>query len=299
LEVVPDEGKQTRVARGLRRVEDLADRIRKPAPGPLRTAILVAAVIFFTGSVVFAAEHFPKEHGHPRWGLLVLAAVIGPTVFTACNVVEYRLTARLAGYTVTWRHAFRIAVLGSAANLLPLPGAMLVRTRAMAGMGATYGAALGSALTVGLIWLGTACALAGAMQLGGSHRAIGAAVAAVGLVVLAIAYRILTRRRPGAQGARLMFRLVIVEAALTSFAALRLYVEIEWFGFHVTPAEAVALALAGVLATVTGVVPGGLGVREGLSAVIGPLVGLSASLSLVAAAFERLADLTVVGIRPP
>jgi hypothetical protein len=44
------------------------------------------------------------------------------------------------------------------------------------------------------------------------------------------------------------------------------------------------------------VVPGGLGVREGLSAVIGPLVGLSASLSLVAAAFERLADLTVVGV---
>jgi len=114
--------------------------------------------------------------------------------------------------------------------------------------------------------------------------------------VLAIAYLILTRRRPGARGARLMFRLVIVETLLTLFAALRLYLEIEWFGFHVTPAEAIALALAGVLATVTGVVPGGLGVREGLSAVIGPLVGLSASLSLVAAAFERLADLTVVGV---
>jgi uncharacterized membrane protein YbhN (UPF0104 family) len=93
-----------------------------------------------------------------------------------------------------------------------------------------------------------------------------------------------------------MFRLVIVEAALTLFAALRLYIEIELFGFHVTPAEAIALALAGVLATVTGVVPGGLGVREGLSAVIGPLVGLSASLSLVVAAFERLADVSVVGI---
>jgi hypothetical protein len=296
LDVVTDEGKPTRVARLLTRVEDLAERIRKPAPGPLRSAILVAAVIFFTGSVVFAAKHFPEDHGHPRWALLVLVAIVGPTVFTACNVVEYRLTARLAGYSVTWGHAVRVAVLGSAANLLPLPGAMLVRTRAMAGMGATYGAALGSALTVGLIWLGTACTLAGSLQLGGSHRAIGAGVAAVGLLVLAIAYRILTRRRPGAAGARLMFRLVIVEAALTLFAGLRLYVEIELFGFHVTPAEAIALALAGVLATVTGVVPGGLGVREGLSAVIGPLVGLSASLSLVAAAFERLADLTIVGI---
>jgi uncharacterized membrane protein YbhN (UPF0104 family) len=163
-------------------------------------------------------------------------------------------------------------------------------------MGATYGAALGSALTVGLIWLGTASALAGFLQLGGPHRAVGAAVGAVGLVVLAIAYRILSRRRPGAAGARLMIRLVIVEAALTAFAALRLYLVVEGFGFHVKPAQAVALTLGGVLATVTGVVPGGLGLREGLTAAIGPLVGLAASVSLLAAAFERLADLTVVGI---
>lgn len=296
LDVVADEETQTRVSRLLSHVEDLAERIRRPPPGPLRTVILVAAVVFFAGGVAFAAANFPRTHGHPRWVLLVLVATIGPSGFTACNVVEYRLTARLAGYSVTWSHAFRIAVLGSAANLLPLPGAMLVRTRALAGMGATYGAALGSALTVGLIWLGTASTLAGALQLGGPHRAVGAGVGAAGLVVLGIAYRILTRRRPGAAGAALMIRLVVVEAALTLFAALRLYVVVEGFGFHATPAQAVALTLAGVLATVTGVVPGGLGVREGLSALIGPLVGLAASLSLIAAAYERLADLTFVGI---
>jgi uncharacterized membrane protein YbhN (UPF0104 family) len=296
LEVVTDEGTQTRVSRLLRRVEHLAERIRRPAPGPLRSAILLAAVVFFAGGVALAAAHFPSEHGHPRWVLLVLVATIGPCGFTACNVAEYRLTARLAGHSVTWSHALRIAVLGSAANLLPLPGAMLVRTRALAGMGSTYGAALGSTLTVGLIWLGTASALAGTFQLGGAHRAIGAGVGAAGLVVLGIAFRILTRRRPGAEGARLMIRLVIVEAVLTAFAALRIYLVILGFGFHVTPPQAVALTLAGVLATVTGVVPGGLGVREGLSAAIGPLVGLPASVSLLAAAFERLADLTVVGI---
>jgi hypothetical protein len=296
LEVVTDEGTQTRVSRLLSHVEGLAERIRRPAPGRLRTAILVAAVVFFAGGVAFAAAHFPSEHGHPRWVLLVLVAAIGPSAFTACNVVEYRLTAHLAGYSVPWSRAFRIAVLGSAANLLPIPGAMLVRTRDLAGMGATYRAALGSTLTVGLIWLGTAAALTGTMQLGGPHRAVGAGVGAVGFALLGIAYRILTRRRPGADGARLMIRFVIVEATLTASAALSLYVEIEAFGFHVTPAQAVALTLAGVLATVTGVVPGGLGVREGLSAAIGPLVGLSASLSLLAAAFQRLAELTVIGI---
>ncbi len=304
MEVVADEGKtegaeegeETRTTRLLSRVEALADRVRKPAPGPVRTAILIGAVIFFAGGVAFAALHFPEKHGHPRWWLLVAVAVFGPSGFTVCNVMEYRLTARLAGFSVTWPHALRIAILGSAANLLPLPGAMLVRTRALAGMGATYGAALGSALTVGLIWLGTASTLAGALQLGGAHRDVGAAVGVVGVLALAVAYRILTRRRPGMEGARLMLRLIAVEATLTVFAALRLYLVVEGFGFHVTPPQAVALTLAGVLATVTGVVPGGLGVREGLAAAIGPLVGLSASLSLIAAAYERLADLTVVGI---
>jgi hypothetical protein len=296
LEVVTDDTTDTRVSRLLRRVEALADRIRRPAPGPLRTAILIFAVVFFVGGVAYSLSHFPSGHGHARWWLLVLVAIVGPAGFTVCNVVEYKLTARLAGYSVSWAHGFRVAILGSAANLLPLPGAMLVRTRALAGMGATYGAALGSALTVGLIWLGTASTLTGILQLGGTHRAVGAGTGAAGIVVLLVAYRILARRRPGAEGAVLMIRLMIVEAALTSFAALRLYLVVEGFGFHTTAAQAVALSLAGVLATVTGVVPGGLGVREGLSALIGPLVGLSANLSLLAAAFERFVDLIVVGL---
>jgi hypothetical protein len=295
LQVVTDDRTQKQVSRLLNRVEALAQRIRQPAPGRLRTAILIGAVVFFAGGVAFSAAHFPTHHGHTRWGLLLLVAIFGPMGFTACNVVEYRLTARLAGYSVTWAQGFRIAILGSAANLLPVPGAMLVRTRALAGMGATYGAALGSALTVGLIWLGTASTLTGVLQLGGTHRAVGFVIGGAGIVVLLIAYRILSRRRSGAEGARLMIRLVIVEAALTSFAALRLYLVVEGFGFHASAAQAVALSLAGVLATVTGVVPGGLGVREGLSALIGPLVGLSANLSLIAAAFERFVDLLVVG----
>jgi hypothetical protein len=293
---VTDDMTHTRVSRLLTRVEAAAERIRKPAPGPVRNAILALAVAFFAGGVVYSATHFPNHHGHTRWWLLLLVAVFGPAGFTFCNVVEYRLTARLAGYSVTWAHGFRVAILGSAANLLPLPGAMLVRTRALAGMGATYGAALGSALTVGLIWLGTASTLTGVLQLGGSHRAAGVGIGAAGVVVLVVAYRLLSRRRPGSEGAVLMARLIIVEAALTSFAALRLYAVIEGFGFHATPAQAVALSLAGVLATVTGIVPGGLGIREGLSALIGPLVGLSANLSLIAAAFERFVDLVVVGL---
>ena len=228
--------------------------------------------------------------------LLVLVATIGPSGFTVCNVVEYRLTARLAGYSVGWSHAFRIVVLGSAANLLPLPGAVLVRTRALAGMGATYGAALGSALTVGLIWLGTASALAGALQLGGPHRVVGAGVGAAGLVVLAIVYRILTRRRPGAAGAALMIRLVVVEARSRCSPRCASTSSSKASDSTRRPRRRSRSTLAGVLATVTGVVPGGLGVREGLSAVIGPLVGLAASLSLIAAADERLADLTFVGI---
>jgi hypothetical protein len=43
-------------------------------------------------------------------------------------------------------------------------------------------------------------------------------------------------------------------------------------------------------------VPGGVGIREALAAGIGPLVGIPVSASIIATAFDRIADLVVVGI---
>jgi uncharacterized membrane protein YbhN (UPF0104 family) len=68
------------------------------------------------------------------------------------------------------------------------------------------------------------------------------------------------------------------------------------FGELVSPAQSVALALSSVLSTAIGIAPGGFGVREAIAAGIGPIVGVPASVSLVATAFDRVADLAVVGV---
>ena len=91
-------------------------------------------------------------------------------------------------------------------------------------------------------------------------------------------------------------RIIATEALLVVVQAVRLALVLHGFGVRVSPAQAVALALSGVLAAALGVVPGGVGVREALASGIGPVVGLPASVSLVATAFDRIADLVVIGL---
>src|SRR5258708_34231260 len=90
-------------------------------------------------------------------------------------------------------------------------------------------------------------------------------------------------------------RIVGTEVCFVLVQASRLYRVLRGFGLHISLAQAVALALSGVLATALGIAPGGVGLREALAAGIGPLVGLPASASIVATAFDRIPDLAVGG----
>jgi hypothetical protein len=255
----------------------------------------VAAVGFAIGTA-FAIRDFPHTHHPHDYTLLALVVLIGPPAVVTLNTIEFTLSARLLSQPVTLGHAARIAVLGTAANQLPLPGAVIVRTQALASGGAGYRRALVANLSIGLAWLGSSFTMAGLLQLHGRVPALGMGFAAAGVAMLVACERIV-HRASSPEGPRFMAaRIVATETALVLVQAARLALVLHGFGVRVSPAQAVALALSGVLAAALGIVPGGVGVREGLAAGIGPVVGLPASVSLVATAFDRLADLAVVGL---
>ena len=98
--------------------------------------LLAVAIAAIAAGAFFAIRSLPDDLEHfVWWPIAAIAVLVVPGV--TLNGYEYLVTARLSGVTVRLLAAVRIAIYGTAANLLPLPGASLVRIEAMRRSGAS------------------------------------------------------------------------------------------------------------------------------------------------------------------
>jgi uncharacterized membrane protein YbhN (UPF0104 family) len=258
-----------------------------------RRLLLVAVVLFVVASAVGAANLPPVETSI-RWPVLLLLPLVGVPATVATNAWEYGVTARLLGHRVSRADAARVSVLSTAANLLPIPGAVLVRSRALRQRGTGIGAALSLTTAMGVAWVGVTAVLAGALQLVVGEPTLGGVVVIAGLVVLVLAGLLALRTRGVVLRRADVGTVLLVEVVAVLVAAARLQLALWGLGYSPDVAQSLALSLAGSLGSAVGFLPAGLGVREVLAAGIGPIVGLPAAVSLVATAVDRLLGLVAL-----
>lgn len=269
--------------------------IRSAAATPRGKAISWAAVaLLFVGGVVAAFRALPPTTrlAHPQ--LLAIAGLVGVPATLLVNGARSRVAAELLGSRPTIGACVRISIVSSAANLLPIPGAFLVRVQWLKEIGAGYGAAtLTSAMLAGA-WIGVSSALAGILQLGDGTVWLGALLLGSGSLALMASWFVLRAQTSRRGAASASLKLLIIESLAAATAAGRLYLAIVAMGVAITPAQALALTLGAVVASAAGVFPGGLGLREAVCAGLGPLVGLPASVSFIGAAIDRVVGLVVM-----
>ena len=148
---------------------------------------------------------------------------------------------------------------------------------------------------IGLAWLGTAGVLGGAVQLW-SHTAFALAALAIGSTLLAIGTLMLARALdPGTRVAGAL-ELLAIECAFILMQALRLFLVAAALRFDVSYAQTTTLAIAAVAAAAIGFLPSGLGAREGIAALLAPIVGFPAAVGLVITAVDRLVSLIVLSV---
>lgn len=252
----------------------------------------LAAGLFF-GATALALRDLPPLA--VQWPALALATLVGVPMVVACNAAEYRVSAGLVGAQVGLARSIRVSVLASTANLLPVPGSAVVRTQALRTAGTSTGRAVSATGVVAVVWLGFTFAGAGALLLGagtGSTAGVLLLAAGVGAVALA-ALAIVFGLRPTDPAAAVV-RVLAVEAALVVVAAVRLWLVMRGMGYEASIGQATALSIAAVVASATGLLPGGLGVRELVAAGISPVVGLPASVGLATTAVARISELAVL-----
>ena len=254
-------------------------------------ALLVAAISLFAVVTVFALRTMPETDRPVQWWPLVALGLFAVPAMAFLNALEYRVSGKILGHRIGVFDALRVSVMASAANRLPIPGAVLVRVGALKRLGSGYGKATTSTATVGLAWMGTSLAAAGALQYAPGRWQLGTLLLAGGAVALGIAYALMRWQMKGRKAARLMGQLVLIELGAMLLPTIKFYVALHAIGFPVTWPQAAALAVSIVVAASTGFFPGGLGLREVIAGGLSPLVGIPAAVGLLASAVTRVVGL--------
>jgi len=96
-----------------------------------RRPLLLAAAVVFVVVGILGWRALPVEDRHLDLAAALVVLVLLAPLTTLLNGLEYVGVARLVGKHPSLQKALHIAVLGTAANLLPVPGAVLVRVEAL------------------------------------------------------------------------------------------------------------------------------------------------------------------------
>ena len=116
-------------------------------------------MVFLVGGW-FAFKSLDVTLDEIRWVPMLIAALVGVPLTLVANTFEYLLSARMLHHRMRFLPALQLTTMSTAANLLPIPGAFLVRVQGLRTMGSRYGRALASTAVVGLVWIGVSALMA-------------------------------------------------------------------------------------------------------------------------------------------
>jgi hypothetical protein len=283
-----------RAARFAMRLVDEKMR-HKPSPRAERMLLGVAFIAFVVLGVL-AATNFPDVGTGIRWEVLVPVGIIGMALNLVFNALEFDVTARFVGHRVALSRALRVTIVGSAANLLPIPGGALVRTQALTAAGARYRHTITTAAVIGLMSVGVQFVIVGLANVGTAGAGVVLVLVAIGVVVTAVAGAVLRTAADTRKASRFAVYMLVVEAAYAITAAVRMWLIFVGLGIDVSLPAVFALSGVGSIATAIGFFPGALGIKELLVGLVSPLVGVSVAVGVTGAVVSRLFGFVVLAV---
>lgn len=274
---------------------------RDPSPRTRRVLLAVAAAAFVVG-LALSVHHLDVGLQDVSWPPLLLVALVLTPLTILGNAAELKV---MAAYLRTasakpapplgWLESCRIVILATAANLLPIPGAAIVRIQALRIRGASGAAATGMNLAAATGWLGSGLVVAGLALLPFAGVAAGVALlcGAGGVVATGLLVRWALRGAAAPRVRAASVALLAVELLITVLHGVRLLAVLVALQVDLGLLQALVIGLSAPLSAAAGVFPSGLGLAEGLSALLAPLVALPAAAGFAATALNRVVGLAV------
>lgn len=249
--------------------------------------ILAGALILFLVGLGWSFHEMKIDPSMLRW-LPILFAVIFTVPSLWFNALELQLCARAAEARINITDAIGYSNIATWANLLPLPGSVLVRGGALVKNGASLARSGAVVVASGLLWLAIACGLstAGIVWVRSSVEA----AFMVGWIFL-VPVCATVGWIWWLSDAMTALAFVAIRPVLLALMLGRLYWCFAAIGVSVGPVDVAVYSAASVLGSAAGIVPAGLGASEAIAAMLALFVG-----ALPAAAFLSLGLSRVVGL---
>jgi len=204
--------------------------------------------------------------------------------------IETRLLANGLGGQMALAEALRFTAYGSAANILPIPGAAMVRVAALQKSGARIRGASGVTLGAGLVWLGVAFLVAG-LSIYAMEPWLSVGISSFGVSLFAAGLAI---ARGSGLGVRFCAGVIVIKLVSIGVEIARYTVVITALGYPVGWTQSTLVSTAGALGSAVGIAPGGLGIREGAAAAFAAIVSLPPEVGFMAAALNRCVMLSLL-----
>ncbi len=272
----------------LQRMRALLERRAQPLPDRYRRPLLAIATVALIVAMAWAWNRAGLTVDDLSWKPLVALALIAAPASLLLKAAEFIVAARIAGQQPGPRLAMETAVVSSAANLLPLPGSLLVTVKALADGGAGYGGAVAASAVPGIAWLGITGVVGGSALVIEGAAAVGLIVLIGGLVAFVGTGAVFHSTGPSNGRPALVLAILLVETGWLAVSGLRFTLAAAVIGVDLTLPQALALSVAGAITVAIGFFPGGLGVREALIAALSPLIGLDLETGVLLGAVDRV-----------
>lgn len=251
-----------------------------------RTGLILAVVVFCIGTV-YAMQQVTLPAGGLEIRPLLLLVLAGIPATILLNTLEMELSAKMLGRRFGFQQALGTTIMASAANMLPLPGAAMMRVAGLSGLGATVREGGSVTIALAVLWVGVATTMTGAF-LFAVGPSLAAMVVAGGLAATFVSMRLLVRT---SGEVRLAFSALLIRCAMVFVAVLRLMMCFEMLGLEASLGQIMVFAVSGVVGSAVSIVPAGLGVRELVSSAMAPLAGIAPAAAFLATALDRLVEL--------
>lgn len=257
----------------------------------LRRGLLVFAALILVAGLYLSIRYQPGLLDRLDWQPALILFVLGVPLIILLSSLEFAVMVRILGRRTSLATAFEVTVIGAAANLLPIPGGAVTRITALKLAGAGLRESATTMVMMTIMWVGVALMVSGGAAIHLGSELPGAVGLVVGFGAVALAF--FFTGSPAATFSATLASLLL-KVGLVMADGARIYLALSALGIDVVPAQALVLVVAGALGSVVSIMPAGLGVREGLAALLAPLAGLAASAGFLAAALSRIIDLAVV-----
>ncbi|MFW5774945.1 MAG: lysylphosphatidylglycerol synthase domain-containing protein [Chitinivibrionales bacterium] len=253
-------------------------------------ALFVAGIVF-SGGIFLSIRNNPSliTGLHPTWMLILLS--IGIPVTILLNAFEFHLIVAALNRRVLSFKALEISIIGSAANMLPLPGAVITRVVWLKSAGINYKESTSTALVFALIWAGVSFSLAGGYMMITEHHFIGATFLLAGISAALFCVFYLTKKGVRKKIICLAF---LQRITIVCVDACRIWICFKALGVGIQVTETIPFTISSVVGSAVSIVPAGLGMREGAAALLSPLAGISPAAGFLASALNRLAALVML-----